>query len=141
MELPLSSREGRLTFAKYVISSIPLYYFSIFKCPKQIIVRLEKLIKDFLWKTNKEGRGPNPIQWEMVAKYEAMGALGLGNLASKNCALPAKWNWRFVAESEALLEIGDHEKISSICNGGQQLKEQQSLRVPGLVSICVARQW
>lgn len=34
---------GRVTLIKYVLSNLPVYYFSIFRCPASIIKRLERL--------------------------------------------------------------------------------------------------
>ena len=43
------SIRGRVTLIKSVLFNLPVYYFSIFKCPASIIKRLDRLQRDFLW--------------------------------------------------------------------------------------------
>ena len=42
------------------------------------------------------------IKWSEVIKLKVLGGLGLENLAIKNCALLAKWWWRYGEEKDAL---------------------------------------
>lgn len=42
------SIEGRVTLIKSVMSNLPVYYFSLFKCPTLIIKRIERLLREFL---------------------------------------------------------------------------------------------
>lgn len=50
---------------------------------------MEKLIRDFFWKTVNKGGCPHPIRWEVVTKSVKLGGIGLGNLSNKNYALLA----------------------------------------------------
>ncbi|RVW22558.1 putative ribonuclease H protein [Vitis vinifera] len=43
------SKGGRLTLIKSTLSSIPLYQMSVFRMPKLVARRIEKLQRDFLW--------------------------------------------------------------------------------------------
>ncbi|GJW17533.1 hypothetical protein Tco_0024969 [Tanacetum coccineum] len=40
---------GRLTLVKSVLGSLPLYYFSLFRVPSNVINNLEGIRRDFLW--------------------------------------------------------------------------------------------
>ena len=42
------SKDGRITLIKSTLASIPIYQMSIFRMPKSVIKRLEKLQRDFL---------------------------------------------------------------------------------------------
>ena len=44
------SKGGKLTFIKSTLSSMPTYFLSLLTVPKSIAMRLEKLMRDFLWK-------------------------------------------------------------------------------------------
>ena len=44
------SKGGKLTFTKSTLSSMPTYFLSLLTIPKSIASRLEKLMRDFLWK-------------------------------------------------------------------------------------------
>ncbi|RVW36589.1 hypothetical protein CK203_072861 [Vitis vinifera] len=43
------SKEGRLTLAKSTLSSLPIYFMSLFIIPRKVSLRLEKIQRDFLW--------------------------------------------------------------------------------------------
>ena len=43
------SRGGRLTLIQSVLSSLPIYYLSVFKVPISVINSMEKMMRDFLW--------------------------------------------------------------------------------------------
>ena len=43
------SKGGRITLIKSTMANIPLYQMSLFRMPKSVARRLEKLQRDFLW--------------------------------------------------------------------------------------------
>ena len=43
------SKGGRITLIKSTMASMPLYQMSLFRMPKSVARRLEKLQRDFLW--------------------------------------------------------------------------------------------
>ena len=43
------SKGGRITLIKSTLASIPIYQLSLFRMPKSVAKRLEKLQRDFLW--------------------------------------------------------------------------------------------
>ena len=43
------SKGGRITLIKSTLASIPIYQLSLFRMPKLVAKRLEKLQRDFLW--------------------------------------------------------------------------------------------
>ena len=43
------SLRGRITLIQSCSSHIPTYFLSIFKIPSSIVLKVEKLQKDFLW--------------------------------------------------------------------------------------------
>lgn len=69
--------------AKSILTNIPLYYFSIFACPNNMINLLEKLIRNFLWEGSKEFGATNLINWETTSVW----VLAMCNLTIKNRAL------------------------------------------------------
>ena len=40
---------GRLTLIRSTLSSLPIYFLSLFRMPKLVCSRLEKIQRDFLW--------------------------------------------------------------------------------------------
>ena len=43
------SRGRRLTLIQSMLSSLPIYYLSLFKAPISVINSMEKMIRDFSW--------------------------------------------------------------------------------------------
>ena len=98
----LLSRGGRLTLIQLVLSSLPIYYLSLFKAPISVITRLEKLIRDFFWEGGDLAGGDHLVGWEEVCWAKKNGGLGIGNLEKRNKAFLMKWLWWFPTERHFL---------------------------------------
>lgn len=92
------SFDGRLTLINSVLSSIPLYYFSLFKAPHKVIDKLESIRRRFLWGGSLDTKKINWVAWDVVTKPKEFGGLGVNSLALANLALLAKWWWRIKVE-------------------------------------------
>ncbi|XP_062112884.1 uncharacterized protein LOC133824040 [Humulus lupulus] len=62
------SRGGRLTLIQSVLSSIPVYYLSLFWIPKNVAGFIEKLMRDFLWEGADQSRADHLVSWQEVCK-------------------------------------------------------------------------
>ena len=58
------SKGGRLTLIRSTLSSLPIYLLSLFKMPKLVCSRLEKIQRDFLWGGVNLERKTTPCQLE-----------------------------------------------------------------------------
>ncbi|RVW77597.1 LINE-1 reverse transcriptase-like [Vitis vinifera] len=104
------SKGGRITLIKSTLASMPLYQLSLFRMPKGVARRLEKLQRDFLWGGGSTERKAHLVSWEkvdgmwkrvLVAKYgqedfgwrtkKANGAFGVG--LWKEIMKEADWCW------------------------------------------------
>ena len=86
------SKGGRITLIKSMLASIPLYQMSLFRMPKSVARRLEKLQRDFLWGGVNGGNKAHLVKWKVCADKEK-GGLGLRKLVCLNKALLGKWIW------------------------------------------------
>ncbi|GKA47256.1 putative RNA-directed DNA polymerase, eukaryota, reverse transcriptase zinc-binding domain protein [Tanacetum coccineum] len=93
---------GRLTLIKFVLGSLGVYYFSIFKAPKKVIHKLESIRRRFFWCGNSDQEKISWIAWKIVTLPRKSGGLGIGSLMDSNQSLLAKWWWRFRKEENAL---------------------------------------
>ncbi|RVW53156.1 putative ribonuclease H protein [Vitis vinifera] len=96
------SKGGRITLIKSTLASIPIYQMSLFRMPKIVVKRLEKLQRDFLWGGGNRERKVHLVNWEIVCGDKERGGLGLRKLGLLNKALLGKWLWRFACERENL---------------------------------------
>ena len=68
------SKGGRITLIRSTLSSLPIYFLSLFRMPKR---RLEKIQRDFLWGGGNLERKPHLVNWKTVCLQKSRGVLGL----------------------------------------------------------------
>ncbi|XP_071740916.1 uncharacterized protein [Rutidosis leptorrhynchoides] len=93
---------GRLTLIKSVLSSLPLYYFSLFQPPNIIINKLESIRRDFFWGGSVDNKKMAWVKWDNILLPYKLGGLNIGALKNKNWALLCKWWWRFLNDDNSL---------------------------------------
>ncbi|RVW23310.1 putative ribonuclease H protein [Vitis vinifera] len=99
------SKGGRITLIKCTMASLPIYTMSLFRMPKSVVKRLEKIQRDFLWGGGSLERKVHLINWEVVCTSKEKGGLGMRRIDSLNKALLGKWVWRFVVEKDNLWRL------------------------------------
>ncbi|RVW15156.1 putative ribonuclease H protein [Vitis vinifera] len=75
---------------------------SLFRMPKSVARRLDKVQRDFLWGGGSEERKAHLIKWEAICEDKSKGGLGLRKLVLLNKALLGKWIWRFAYDKDDL---------------------------------------
>lgn len=96
-------KRGRLTLAQSVLTSIPLYYFSVLKTPVGVVKEIGKLILNFFWNGGSlKGSCNHLVNWGKTSLPLQYGGLGIGALKQKNNSLLLKWPWRFTQEKDEL---------------------------------------
>ncbi|KAJ9704079.1 hypothetical protein PVL29_005387 [Vitis rotundifolia] len=96
------SKGGRLTLIKSTLTSIPIYQLSLFRMPRLVARRLEKIQRDFLRGGGRLERKVHLINWEVVCTQKVKGGLGIRKIETLNKALLGKWIWRFASERNIL---------------------------------------
>ncbi|PON77750.1 hypothetical protein PanWU01x14_025060 [Parasponia andersonii] len=91
-----------LTPIQSILSSIPIYYLSLFRAPCRMIEAIEKLMRDFLWERGDLLGGEHLVAWDLVCRSKLQGGLSIGKVFARNNALLMKWLWRFPKERNAL---------------------------------------
>nr|GEW45364.1 hypothetical protein [Tanacetum cinerariifolium] len=93
---------GRLQLIKSVISSMQVYWASMFILPVSISNDIEKLMGDFLWNFGVFKRGKSLINWNSICKMKVEGGLGIKSLDSWNIALMSKHIRNVITNKESL---------------------------------------
>ncbi|RVW15499.1 putative inactive ATP-dependent zinc metalloprotease FTSHI 1, chloroplastic [Vitis vinifera] len=87
------SKGGRLTLIRSTLSSLPVYFMSLFLLPRKVRMRLEKIQRDFLWGGGALDQRPHLVRWNLVCLERKKGGLGVRNLALMNKALLERSGW------------------------------------------------
>ena len=67
------SKGGRLTLIKSTLSNMPIYTMSLFRIPKRVKSRLEKIQRDFLWGGGNQDRKIHLVNWNPVCTKGGLG--------------------------------------------------------------------
>lgn len=81
---------GRLTLIKAVLSSLAIYYFSLYMILVGIIDDLESMRKWFFWGGSTERNKIPWIAWNVVLAHKKKGGLRIGSLFAANTSLLVK---------------------------------------------------
>ncbi|KAL6323455.1 hypothetical protein AAG906_039025 [Vitis piasezkii] len=87
------SKGGRLTLIRSTLSSMPIYFMSLFYLPRKVRLRLEKFQRDFLWGGGALVQKPHLVRWNLACLERKKGGLGVRNLALMNKALLKEGGW------------------------------------------------
>ena len=75
---------GRLQLVQSVLSTIYVYWASIFILPKKVIKEIEQLIRNFLWSGNETDPYKAKVSWWDICCPKEQGGLGLKPLYVSN---------------------------------------------------------
>ena len=84
------SKGRRQTLIKSTLSSLPIYYMSLFVIPKRVATRLEKIKRDFLWGGGALVNKPHLLSWSVVCLEKVKRGLGFRSLGTFSKALLGK---------------------------------------------------
>ncbi|XP_021971398.1 uncharacterized protein LOC110866562 [Helianthus annuus] len=93
---------GRVTLIKAVLGNLPTYFFSLFNTPVEVLKRLEKIRRKFLWGGCLDNNKISWVPWFKILTSVEQGGLGISSLMATNKALMVKWCVRFKNESSRL---------------------------------------
>ncbi|GKA77246.1 RNA-directed DNA polymerase, eukaryota [Tanacetum coccineum] len=93
---------GRLTLIKSVLSSLPLYYMSIYKVPMGVLHKMESIRRRFFNGVDIKERKISMIGWQKILASKGKGGLGVSSFFAHNRALLFKWVWRFKSQETSL---------------------------------------
>lgn len=96
------SLAGREVLAQSILSAIPLYSMQTFLLPKGLCMKIEKIIRSFLWGGSCGERRMSLVAWEEVTKRKEDGGLGIRGMHEMNLAFLAKLGWRLMNNDSSL---------------------------------------
>ncbi|GJY23686.1 uncharacterized protein Tco_0397344 [Tanacetum coccineum] len=93
---------GRVQLISSVLSSMQVYWSSIFILPKAIIKEIESLTRGFLWCQGEMKRGKAKVKWDIVCLPKEEGGLGIKRLKTWNIALMTTHIWSILSNRQSL---------------------------------------
>ena len=84
---------GRVTLINVVLTALPIYFFSFFRAPNNVVQKLVNIQRKFLWGEGSEQRRIAWVKWKTVCLPKEKGGLGIKDLRKFNAALLGKWRW------------------------------------------------
>lgn len=108
---------GHITLIKSTLSSLPIHILSCLAISKQIIARMEGLIRTFLWSQNGQNRS-HWVSWDKISTPTDTGGLGIRKLSETIYGLHGKLAWN-IFPGESLLARLLYEKYGLLGIHGQ----------------------
>lgn len=93
-KLKCLSRAGRLTLAKSVLASLPIFQMQLEKLPAWVHKNLDKAVRSCIWGGYDGKRGVHLLSWEVLTKAKVDGGANIRRAKEMNWALLAKLAWR-----------------------------------------------
>ncbi|KAJ0955349.1 putative RNA-directed DNA polymerase [Helianthus annuus] len=93
---------GRLQLIRSVLSSLHVYWASVFILPKRIINDLEDRMRRFLWAQGNGIKGKAKVKWKTVCLPKSEGGLGIRRIGDMNKALMVAHIWSLLVNRESL---------------------------------------
>ncbi|KAK2648436.1 hypothetical protein Ddye_015925 [Dipteronia dyeriana] len=85
------NKGGRLVLIKNVMSSILVYYMSVFKIPVCVGQKIERHQRNFFWGDGEERKKIHAIKWDLMCKSKAKGCLALARSSTRTLVfLPSR---------------------------------------------------
>jgi len=88
------NRAGRLMLVNSVLSSMPVYFLTVFDLKKWALKKIDKIRRGFLWNGTSQAKGSQClVAWDTCKKPKANGGLGVLDLDKFSRALRLRWLW------------------------------------------------
>ncbi|XP_071687680.1 uncharacterized protein [Rutidosis leptorrhynchoides] len=92
----------RVQLIKSVLSSMQVYWSSVFILPDSVIKDMEKIMRGFLWCQGEMKKGKSKVKWSGVCLPKEEGGLGIKSLKTWNIALMAYHIWSIITHKKSL---------------------------------------
>ncbi|KAL4391418.1 hypothetical protein AHAS_Ahas03G0243100 [Arachis hypogaea] len=93
---------GRCTLIQSVLSTIPSYCMQTMKIPTAVCAKMDKIYRDFLWRSSDEERKVHLLNWEKICKPKEEGGLGIRRAQETNQLFLMKLAWGLIHKRDAL---------------------------------------
>ncbi|GJT20176.1 ribonuclease H-like domain-containing protein [Tanacetum coccineum] len=78
------SYAGRIQLLASILSSMQIYWASVYLLPNSVVKYLDKLFKRFVWNSGDTAKGKAKVAWKIVCRPKEQGGLGIKPLKQWN---------------------------------------------------------
>ncbi|KAM6562790.1 hypothetical protein CsatB_022788 [Cannabis sativa] len=96
------SKAGRATLIKSVGLALPLYAMQTTKLSNRLARKIDGLVRDFWWGSEKGNKGIHLKAWDKLCLPKSLGGLGFRKSKEMNQAFLAKWGWNLLTGNQSL---------------------------------------
>lgn len=100
-KLKLLNKAGRMTLAKSVLTSIPIYYMQLNWIPSNICKKMDQITRNFIWRRS-EDKGINLVICEKISQPKRLGGISIHSARDVNTAMLGKFVWDMHIEADKL---------------------------------------
>nr|GEW53420.1 ribonuclease H-like domain, reverse transcriptase, RNA-dependent DNA polymerase [Tanacetum cinerariifolium] len=131
----------RLQLIASVLSSLNVFWASMFILPQGVCEEIDKIFKDFLWKANGKRKIWYSVAWKEVCMQKSEGGLGLKSIHVWNEALIAKHLWNVVISKDSIWDrfILNTKLANLILDGEWRWPNDWNTRFTEIIDIPVSR--
>ena len=102
LKIQYISKGGRATLIRSTLSSLPIYYLSLFRMPQKVCAILERIQRQFLWGGSDHEKKISLVKWSIVCTDKRKRGIEIKSFSNMNKALLSKWSWRFANDRKWL---------------------------------------
>lgn len=99
------SYAGRTQLVNSVLSSLHVYWCSVFILPKIVVNEVEKLCRNFLGHGSNSSSNGGLVAWTTVCRQKSKGGLGIKDVSLWNKAIQVKHIWELITDKKTLWAI------------------------------------
>jgi len=88
------SKAGRVVLIQSNLETLPTHTMQCYKLPSRITDQLDRIHRDFFWKTSPAAKGLPLVAWDKICRPKKLRGLGLRKIAAVNTAFLAKLAWK-----------------------------------------------
>ena len=118
---------GQLTLVNSVLSSLPLYFMSLFRLPAWVIKKIDPYRRSFLWSGSSSTNGIScKVNRKPVCLHREEGGLGIKDIHQLNTTFLSKWGWRLLSREPGLWKnqvLFAYHRRSDFLEAGNQPKD------------------
>jgi hypothetical protein len=129
---------GRIVLINSVLNSIPIYFLSFMKMPAQVIKKITRIQREFLWGGVRGGKKISWVKWSVVCKEKRNGGLGVKDIRVVNLSLLTKWRWRILQSERPLWKemlVSKYGNHILTCVDWRNIESRQVLLIGGRIFV------